>query len=62
MSWIRVCNGTNVFLNILNKETTHYSNSKEVSLSVGKGNFEAVIPTLDISESLTQKEISDMKL
>ena len=62
MSWIRVCIGTNVFLNALNNGTTHYSDSKEVSLSVEKGNFEAVIPTIVISKSIAQQEIPDVKL
>ncbi len=53
MSGIRACIDTNVFLNVLNKEATHYSYSKEVLLSVEKGNLEAVIPTLVISEVLT---------
>lgn len=53
MSGVRVCIDTNVFLNVLNKETTHYSHSKEVLLSVERGNLEAVIPTLVISEVLT---------
>ncbi len=51
-----------MFLNALNNETTHYSDSKEASLSVEKGNFEVAIPTLVISESLTQQEIPDVKL
>ena len=62
MSWIRFCIGTNVFLNALNNETTHYSDSKEASLSVEKGNFEVAIPTLVISESLTQQEIPNVKV
>ena len=50
---IRACIGTNVFLNVINKEEANYSYSKEVLLSVEKGNLEAVIPTLVISEVLT---------
>jgi predicted nucleic acid-binding protein len=53
MSGIRVCIDTNVFLNVLNKEETHYPHSKEVLLSVDKGILEAVIPALVISEVMT---------
>ena len=53
MSGIRVCIDTNVFLNVLNKETNHYQYSKGVLLAVERRQIDAVIPTLVISEILT---------
>ena len=53
MSGIRVCIDTNVFLNVLNRESVFYHDSKEVLNAVDLGTLEAVIPTLVIAEILT---------
>ena len=53
MSGIRVCIDTNVFLNVLNRESVFYQDSKEVLNAVDLGTLEAVIPTLVIAEILT---------
>ena len=53
MNGTRVCIDTNVFLNVLNKEKAYLSYFREVLLASSKGNLEAIIPTLVISEVLT---------
>lgn len=53
MSGIRVCNYTNLFLNVLNRESVFYHDSKEVLNAVDLGTLEAAIPTLVIAEILT---------
>ena len=53
MSGIRACIDTNVFLNVINKETKHYRYSKGVLLAVERRQIDAIIPTLVISEILT---------
>ncbi|MHB1439418.1 MAG: type II toxin-antitoxin system VapC family toxin [Cuniculiplasma sp.] len=53
MNGIRVCVDTNVFLNVLNKETPYYKDSREVLLAIESGILEGIIPTLVISEVLT---------
>ena len=47
MNGIRVCVDTNVFLNVLNKETPYYKHSREVLLAIESGVLEGIIPTLD---------------
>ena len=53
MNGTRVCIDTNVFLNVLNKEKVYHSYSREVLLAISRGDLEAIIPTLVISEVLT---------
>lgn len=53
MNGTRVCIDTNVFLNVLNKEKAYLSYSREVLLAISRGDLEAIIPTLVISEVLT---------
>ena len=53
MNGIRACIDTNVFLNVLYKETPYYKHSKEVLLAIESGVLEGIIPTLVISEVLT---------
>ena len=53
MNGIRVCIDTNIFLNVLNKDTPSYRYSKAVLLAVENGGLEGIIPTLVISEVLT---------
>ncbi|MHB8361687.1 MAG: type II toxin-antitoxin system VapC family toxin, partial [Thermoplasmataceae archaeon] len=53
MNGIRACVDTNVFLNVLNKETPYYKHSREVLLAIESGVLEGIIPTIVISEVLT---------
>ena len=53
MNGTRVCIDTNVFLNVLNKEKAYLSYSRGVLLAISRGDLEAIIPTLVISEVLT---------
>ena len=50
MNGTRVCIDANVVLNVLNKEKAHLSYFREVLLASSKGNLEAIIPALVISE------------
>ena len=61
MNGTRVCIDANVVLNVLNKEKAHLSYFREVLLASSKGNLEAIIPTLVISEVLTGSYIEKRK-
>lgn len=53
MSGIKICIDTNIFLNVLNRESGFFHASKEVLEAVDGKTLKAVIPTLVVAEILT---------